>query len=49
MNLYELQELINSLDKEKDKELIKFYNKKKEELIYKVSTVINNKLKSIRS
>ena len=47
MNLYELEELIKSLDKKEDKDLIEFYNKKKEELIRKVSTVINNKLKKV--
>jgi phosphoglycerate-specific signal transduction histidine kinase len=41
MNINELDNLIASLDKTKDKDLIKFYQKKRVELLAEISEKIN--------
>lgn len=43
MNLYEVSELIKSLDPEKDAELIAFYNKKRNELIKQINEDLKKK------
>lgn len=46
MNIYELRELINSLNPETDLDLIVFYKKKEKELLEKISNKINAALKA---
>lgn len=46
MNIYELRELINSLNPETDLDLIVFYKKKEKELLEKISNKINVALKA---
>jgi phosphoglycerate-specific signal transduction histidine kinase len=47
MNIYQLDELINSLNPIEDKDLIEFYTKKRKELLEQISKTINNKLKEL--
>ena len=42
MNLIEVRELINSIPKD-DKEMIKFYTRKKEELVQLINEELTNK------
>jgi hypothetical protein len=48
MNIKELNELINSLCKIKDKNLIKFYKKKRKSLVEQISKSINYNLKQLQ-
>ena len=45
MNLYELDYFISTLDKVKDKNLIKFYLQKRKELVKQIFNDLSNKLK----
>ena len=44
MNLYELCEIIEAFRKDGDLEIVAFYERKKEELIKRISNDINSKL-----
>jgi phosphoglycerate-specific signal transduction histidine kinase len=44
MNLYELNKLINELKKNKDIELVKFYEQKKKQLIKRINEQIKQTL-----
>ena len=47
MNLYEIDKLINTLDEDKDKEIIEFYLKKRIELIKQIKTSLQKHHKNM--
>ena len=47
MNLYELDKLINTFDKDKDKEIIEFYLKKRVDLIKQIKTSLQKHHKNM--